>query len=317
MSASATTSISPRVAPGPDLPSTFTPLGPVGASGPAANGAPATPPPEEPGPKAAPKREDNAIRRVPLWIFVFGSTTFIAALILSFVLHGGVFSYAKWVAMPPLRDSGEFALNARIINLMVVELPPEEEDKPEEIVEPEPTPPEEPKVSDAIEPEEEPPVVEPPPPEPIADLGHGLEGMGDGGIDLGASGPGGGGLGAGSGSRGNAEGEKIEPTRPAPRERPSALRLEDTSVPPQPRVQEPALGYPREFREAGIEGRVVVQCIITERGDVRACRHKSGPKELGEYAISIVRNWKFEPGKDHRGRAVPVAYTFRFPFRLR
>jgi TonB family protein len=93
--------------------------------------------------------------------------------------------------------------------------------------------------------------------------------------------------------------------------------LEDTTTPPRAISQDPPLGYPREFRDEAISGLVVVQCIITDTGRVRACRHRSGPDGLGEYVMSIVRQWRFEPARDHDGEPVVTAYTFRIPFRLR
>lgn len=297
------------------------PNAPTSIEPPATSSVSSTPfPPEEPGPgeKSEEKEEFKAAGRIPLWLFIFGSSAVVISLIISTLIHTGLWGIFTFVVLPPERDSHSFELNARLVAMMIEEAPPEPEEKPEE--------PEPPIIEDSIaEPKEE--VIEesepeppaPEPPAPVEQLGHGLDGIGEGGIDLGPPSVGGGGFGAGSGGRGtssNAEAAPAPAPRPA-RERGGAVRLEDTSVPPKPLVQEPALGYPREFREAGIEGRVVVQCIITERGDVRACRHRSGPEELGRYAISIVRNWKFEPGQDHRGRKVPVAYTFRFPFRLR
>ena len=94
------------------------------------------------------------------------------------------------------------------------------------------------------------------------------------------------------------------------------VRLDQAGTPPKAIKQEPKMGYPRAFREKAISGLVVVQCIITEKGKVRACRAKDGPPELAEYAISIIRDWEYEPAKDHGGKPIAVAFTWRFPFRL-
>ena len=80
--------------------------------------------------------------------------------------------------------------------------------------------------------------------------------------------------------------------------------------------REPQLGYPREFREAGITGTVVLECIITDAGRVRACRRRSGPEELAEYATEIVQQWRFRPAMDHDGNPVVSTYRFNLPFRL-
>lgn len=291
--------------------------------------ASASPPP--PGPPHDPNdTASTKIGRVPLWLFLFGGSAIIVALVASLALHLGFVTYLRHGVLPPVRSEGTYTLNPRLVRMFAE--PEEEDEKPEEI----PAAPEEEPDPIALKPEpkeeevvEDPTLLDDPPPapenEPVAQLndgpGHGLEGLGGpgGGIALpsGGSGSGGSGIGGGDGPRVAVKPKEDAPSGGSRRARPSAIQLEDTSVAPQAISQVPALGYPKEFRDKGIEGRVVVQCIITERGQVRACRHKSGPKELGDYAMSIVREWQFEPGKDHAGRNVPVAYTFRFPFRLR
>ena len=72
----------------------------------------------------------------------------------------------------------------------------------------------------------------------------------------------------------------------------------------------------REFRDAAITGNVVLECIITDRGQVQACRDRGGPDELVAYVQSIVTQWMFRPAMDHEGNPVVSTYTFRIPFRL-
>jgi TonB family protein len=218
------------------------------------------------------------------------------------------------------------------------EPPPPPEDAVEEeeafLTEAEPEPEPEPEEDELEAPEEEPPPedlepevasleeAEPPPPEALA-----VEGIGssEGGVAL----PSGGrsleeaadaqrrsGRRRSQASEETAQNEEPEAERPERRRPQGPVRLEDAGTPPALRLADPELGYPREFRERALAGRVVVQCVITERGRVRACRARSGPDELADYVISVVHSWDYEPARDHEGQAIAVFYTFRVPFRL-
>lgn len=74
--------------------------------------------------------------------------------------------------------------------------------------------------------------------------------------------------------------------------------------------------YPEIARLAGIEGRVTVQFVIDERGNVLnpvVVRGIGGGCD--EAAIDAVKKAKFTPGMQ-RGRPVKVAYTLPITFRL-
>jgi len=74
--------------------------------------------------------------------------------------------------------------------------------------------------------------------------------------------------------------------------------------------------YPEIARLAGIEGRVTVQFVIDERGNVLnpvVVRGIGGGCD--EAAIEAVKKAKFTPGMQ-RGRPVKVAYTLPITFRL-
>ncbi len=76
------------------------------------------------------------------------------------------------------------------------------------------------------------------------------------------------------------------------------------------------LHYPEIARKAGIEGRVVVQFIIDEEGNVIdpvVVRGIGGGCD--EAAIEAVKQVKFTPGRQ-RGRAVKVRYSMPITFRL-
>lgn len=77
-----------------------------------------------------------------------------------------------------------------------------------------------------------------------------------------------------------------------------------------------ALEYPELARRAGIEGRVVVQFIIDEKGNVHNPRVVRGAGAgLDEAAVRAIMQISFEPGRQ-RGRAVPVQYTIPVNFQL-
>lgn len=74
--------------------------------------------------------------------------------------------------------------------------------------------------------------------------------------------------------------------------------------------------YPEMARRAGIEGRVYIQFIVNERGDVEnptVIRGIGGGAD--EEALRVVRQAKFTPGMQ-RGRPVRVQYSLPIFFRL-
>ncbi len=76
------------------------------------------------------------------------------------------------------------------------------------------------------------------------------------------------------------------------------------------------VNYPVEARRQGIEGRVTVQFVVNESGDVenpQIIRGIGGGAD--EEALRVIRETKFEPGIQ-RGRAVSVLYTLPIVFKL-
>jgi len=74
--------------------------------------------------------------------------------------------------------------------------------------------------------------------------------------------------------------------------------------------------YPEMARKAGIEGRVIVQFIVTENGTVenpRVIRGIGGGCD--EEALRAVKKARFKPGRQ-RGKAVRVQYSLPVVFRL-
>lgn len=74
--------------------------------------------------------------------------------------------------------------------------------------------------------------------------------------------------------------------------------------------------YPEMARRAGIEGRVTVQFIVNENGEVENAKVVRGiGGGCDEEALKAVKNAKFEPGMQ-RGRPVRVQYALSINFRL-
>ena len=66
---------------------------------------------------------------------------------------------------------------------------------------------------------------------------------------------------------------------------------------PRPRFQARPQ-YPREMRQAGISGQVVVDFIVDQNGNVQnASAVKSSQKEFEAAAVDAVSQWKFSPGR--------------------
>ena len=75
--------------------------------------------------------------------------------------------------------------------------------------------------------------------------------------------------------------------------------------------------YPEMARQARIQGRVIVQFIVNERGEVenpQVIRGIGGGAD--EEALRVVKNAKFTPGLQ-RGRPVRVQYSMPIHFQLR
>lgn len=74
--------------------------------------------------------------------------------------------------------------------------------------------------------------------------------------------------------------------------------------------------YPEFAKKAGIEGRVFVQFVVDEQGNVQNPQVTRGVhKLLNEAAIEAVKKQEFEPGKQ-RGEPVKVQMSLPVTFRL-
>lgn len=77
-----------------------------------------------------------------------------------------------------------------------------------------------------------------------------------------------------------------------------------------------SIKYPDEARGSGVEGRVTVQFLITETGEVTCATVIRGlGRVFDQAALNAVKKIKFEPGR-HNGIPVVVQYSLPIFFRL-
>jgi protein TonB len=74
--------------------------------------------------------------------------------------------------------------------------------------------------------------------------------------------------------------------------------------------------YPEIARKAGVEGRVIIQFVVSERGQVTNPRILRGiGAQCDQEALRVVKNAEFSPGIQ-RGRPVKVKMTLPIVFKL-
>jgi TonB family protein len=73
--------------------------------------------------------------------------------------------------------------------------------------------------------------------------------------------------------------------------------------------------YPREAREANLQGRVLIKLRVSESGDVEAVELVSGPTVFVHAGLEAAKQWKFKPFIKN-GRPVKVSTTIPFEFRV-
>lgn len=131
---------------------------------------------------------------------------------------------------------------------------------------------------------------------------------------------------------GNAGGAVTEPEKPKIAEAPKIIekakaivpqkasnepvRLTEDDTPPRAIVQTSPT-YPAEAKAAGIEGTVIVDYVVTEKGEVTNVKAVKGPPELFEVCVVAVKSWKFMPALTKDGKAIAATRRARFPFRIK
>lgn len=72
--------------------------------------------------------------------------------------------------------------------------------------------------------------------------------------------------------------------------------------------------YPRELREAGVSGVVMVKCMIDEQGNVAETTVvKSSNEKFDPPAVEALKKWKFKPARQD-GKPVAIHVTIPIKF---
>ncbi|MBI2570596.1 MAG: energy transducer TonB [Candidatus Schekmanbacteria bacterium] len=77
--------------------------------------------------------------------------------------------------------------------------------------------------------------------------------------------------------------------------------------------------YPAMARKAGIEGVVILECVINVNGRVEKVKvlRSMGKTGMDESATSAVKQWEFTPAKSSTGVPIPVIMNLTVSFTLR
>lgn len=95
-------------------------------------------------------------------------------------------------------------------------------------------------------------------------------------------------------------------------------RADEVASPPFPIIQTRP-DYPPLARARGIEGLVVIEAVVDQRGHIEpaSLRVVHSVPVLEEAALRAVEKWKFQPGRNGSGDAVRVLVQVPIRFRLR
>lgn len=74
--------------------------------------------------------------------------------------------------------------------------------------------------------------------------------------------------------------------------------------------------YPKDAKEAGISGTVVVKGVIAKDGSMQQVEYVSGPEELKQAAIDAVKQWQYKP-TTLAGKPIDVDTTISLVFSLK
>lgn len=93
----------------------------------------------------------------------------------------------------------------------------------------------------------------------------------------------------------------------------SPFALAAGKEPPVP-VRTVAPDYPRELRNQGVSGVVMVKVTIDEQGNVTATAvAKSSNAGFDQFAMDAVKKWKFKPGLQDGN---PISMTVTIPIKF-
>jgi len=83
--------------------------------------------------------------------------------------------------------------------------------------------------------------------------------------------------------------------------------------------------YPAEAKKQGIQGTVILDAMINEKGEVIEIKPQTDKEKVKEQpdpllakaAIDAVKQWKYEPYRDESGKVQPVRFSVTINFRLK
>ncbi|HJZ87642.1 MAG TPA: TonB family protein [Polyangia bacterium] len=75
------------------------------------------------------------------------------------------------------------------------------------------------------------------------------------------------------------------------------------------------VGYPDDAWSAGVEGDVVVDVCINERGDIFSIQPVSGPHKLASEVMRAIATWQYEPARPRGHDPEAVCFQRKFSFR--
>ena len=108
--------------------------------------------------------------------------------------------------------------------------------------------------------------------------------------------------------------EQSSPPSPQEQQVPQRVRV-SSGVAQKLRAKSVAPHYPKDAREQGIQGSVVLSVIISKDGDVRDVKLSSGHPALAQAAIDAVKQWRYKPYLLN-GQAVEVDTQVQVNFTL-
>jgi len=105
--------------------------------------------------------------------------------------------------------------------------------------------------------------------------------------------------------------EPLKPLRPPV----PLVQGEKGEITPPKIVSKVSPAFPEEARKARIDGVVILECAIGADGSVGEIKAvRSEPMGLTEAAINAVSQWRYEPARNAKGKAVAVTSTVTISF---
>jgi protein TonB len=96
---------------------------------------------------------------------------------------------------------------------------------------------------------------------------------------------------------------------------PPAQEFDEASMSRPVFVSGPDLAYTRRALEREVEGLMIVKCVVTVEGAVRACQVLKGLPYMDDAVVAALERRRYRPAMLH-GRPVEVKYVFRINLRL-